>query len=192
LKYSQIIVTASHCLTNYKKDSGNLRFIIKNSHGEMVQKIAYLLLDSKYSSKELKTNSDYAILMLDSAISNRDVSPFIIQKESFTQLQKKNRNNFASLAGFSGDIGDFGAILSYDPKCKLNYYSKTYGASNCSGFKGASGGAVVLTIKNNNIETSHLVGIVSHFKKKSYQKIFFAPHHLFYKDLLLFIHKYNY
>lgn len=193
LNYSKIIVTASHCLTSYKKNTGKLRFIIKDSEGEMIQRTAKVYKDSKYSSKKLKTNSDYAILILNHAISNTKVKPFILDKQSFTQLEKNSKKSFASLAGFSGDIGEFGAKLTYDPICKLSYYSHTYGASNCTGFKGASGGPVVVTtIDTKNNKNYYFVGVVSHFKNKTYQKIFFAPHHIFYKYLLKSIKKYNY
>ncbi|MEA3554107.1 MAG: trypsin-like serine protease [Campylobacterota bacterium] len=193
LNYSKVIVTASHCLTEYKKSTGDLRFIIKDSSGKMIQKTAVVYKDSNYSSKKLKTNSDYAILILSSGISAKDVNPFIINKNSFTLLQKNSKNSFASLAGFSGDIGEFGAKLTYDPKCKLTYHSYTYGASDCSGFKGASGGPVVVTTTDNNENLKYnFVGVISHFKNKSYQKIFFAPHHIFYKDLIKSIKRYNY
>ena len=193
LNYSKIIVTASHCLTDYKKSTGDLRFIIKNRSGNMIQKTAFIYKDSNYNSKKLKTNSDYAILILNSGISSEEVNPFIVNKKSFTQLQKNSKKSFASLAGFSGDIGEFGARLTYDPKCKLTYYSDIYGASNCSGFKGASGGPVVVTTTNDNKNFQYnFVGVISHFKNKTYQKIFFAPHHVFYKDLIKSIKRYNY
>lgn len=193
LNYSKVIVTASHCLTQYKKNTGELRFIIKSSSGDMIQRTAFVYKDSHYSSKKLKTNSDYAILILNSGISAYEVNPFIINKESFTTLEKNSKSSFASLAGFSGDIGEFGAKLTYDPKCKLSYHSYTYGASNCSGFKGASGGPVVVTTTDDNKNFRYnFVGVISHFKNKKYQKIFFAPHHIFYKDLLKSIKLYNY
>lgn len=193
LNYSKVIVTASHCLSAYKKSTGEIRFIIKNSSGEMIQKTASVYKDSNYSSKKLKTNSDYAILILNSGISADDINPFIINKNSFTVLQKSSKKSFASLAGFSGDIGEFGAKLTYDPKCKLTYHSDTYGASNCSGFKGASGGPVVVTTTDENKNINYnFVGVISHFKNKTYQKIFFAPHHIFYKDLIKSIKRYNY
>ena len=193
LNYSRVIVTASHCLQGYKKDSGNLRFIIKNSSGDMIQKIAKVYKDSHYNSKKLKTNTDYAILILDSGISSYDVNPFIINKKSFTALQKSSKKSYASLAGFSGDIGEFGAKLTYDPRCKLRYYNATYGASNCTGFKGASGGPIVLTTTSYKGDIKYnFVGVVSHFKNKTYQKIFFAPHHIFYKEMVKAIKTYNY
>lgn len=192
-KSSKVIVTASHCLTAYNKKAGDLRFIIQTSAGDMIQKIAKIYKDSKYSSKKLKTNSDYAILTLNTPIKRNEVKPFIINKSSFVNLKKRYKNSFGSLAGFSGDIGEYGAKLTYDPECRLNYYSKTYGSSNCIGFKGASGGPVVLTtIDKNQNYRYNFVGVVSHFRKKEFKKIFFAPHHLFFKDLKKAINKYNY
>ena len=182
---SNIVVTASHCLTNYDKNTGDIRFIIKNSNDQMVQRIAKVHIDSHYNSKKLKTVSDYAILILDKKISQKDVKPFIIKKDNFISLKKRYKASFGSLAGFSSDIGEYGAQLTYDPKCELSFFSKTYGASNCSGFKGASGGPVVMTTTNDNINFKHhFVGVVSHFKNKKFQQIYFAPHHIFYNELV--------
>ena len=105
----------------------------------------------------------------------------IVSSTKFTTLQKKYKDNFASLAGFSGDIGDFGARLTYDPKCSIKPFNKMYGASNCTGFKGASGGPVVLTVSKKGRQKHYIVGVVSHFKHKDFRKIFFAPQDIFYK-----------
>jgi len=167
-----------------------MRFIIKNLNGDMIQRMAKVYKDSHYKNNKLETTSDYAILILNKSISQKDVKPFIIYKDDFISLKNRYKVSFGSLAGFSSDIGEAGAKLTYDPKCELSFFSKTYGASNCSGFKGASGGPVVMTTTNDNINFNHhFVGVVSHFKNKKFQQIYFAPHHIFYDDLVNIIKK---
>lgn len=181
---SKVIVTASHCLTSYDKSAGTIKFIIKNSKNDMIYRIAKISLDSNFKIKKLKTTTDWAILVLNKKIDEKNVKPFIVQKDSFTQLQKKYKYNFGSLCGFSGDIAAYGAKLTYDPKCKLKYYSKMYGASSCTGFMGSSGGPIVLTTTNDNINYNYnFVGVVSHFRNKDFKDIYFTPHNLFYKQL---------
>lgn len=190
---SKVLVTASHCLTSYNKEAGDIRFIVKNSKSEMVQRYATVYKDSHYSSRNLKTKSDYAILVLDKAISDFDVKGLKVSPNSFKDLKYNYKYSFGSLAGFSGDVGEDGLKLTYDPKCELNYFSTTYALSNCTGFKGASGGPVVLTVSDDNIKYKHyFVGVVSHFKNNKFQNIYFAPHHIFYDDLYKAINLYNY
>lgn len=189
---SRVIVTASHCLTSYKKKAGDIRFIIKNNKGKMIQRFAKIDTDSKYSKKKIKTVSDYAILILDKTIKTKEVKPLLVDEKNFVELKLDNKYSFASLAGFSGDIGDFGARLTFDPKCQLSYHSLTYGLSNCSGFKGASGGPVVMSISDDGIKYSYrFVGIVSHFRNRDFRKIYFAPHDIFYDKIKRAIQKYN-
>ncbi|MEA3384358.1 MAG: trypsin-like serine protease [Campylobacterota bacterium] len=191
-KSSRVIVTASHCLTNYNKKAGDIRFIIKDSKSQMIQRYATVYKDSNYSSKRLKIVSDYAILILDNAISNEDVEPLKISSDSFLKLKTSYKYFYGSLGGFSSDIGEYGTRLTYDPKCELNYFSKTYALSNCAGFKGASGGPVVLSVSDDDIRYSYyFVGVVSHFKNKNFKNIYFSPHHIFYKELEFYINKYN-
>lgn len=178
---SNIVITASHCLTEYKKDIGNIRFIIKANNGDMVQRIAKVVYDSKYSHRKLKTVSDYAILKLDSKISAKLVKPMKIVNKSFIKLKQEYKHSFASLAGFSGDIGDFGAQLTYDPQCSVSYFNKVYGHSDCKGFKGASGGPIVLSTTNDNKKFDYyFIGVVSHFRNKNFKQIYFAPQDIFF------------
>lgn len=177
---SQVIITASHCLTDYNYTAGQLNFIIKSKSNEMLYRVAKVRYDSHFSKKDIKTKSDYAILFLHKAISPKDVEPLLIKKESFTTLQKKYQNNFGSLGGFSNDVAKYGEKITFDPKCELQPYSKTFGFSNCKGFHGASGGPMVLTTIIDDKPSYHFVGVVSHFKNKDFENIYFAPHHLFY------------
>jgi len=183
-KNSNIIITASHCISAHNPKAGPLKFIIKNKNNQMVYRMANVEFDSRFDIKQMKKKTDFAILSLSREISVKEVVPLLIQKDSFISLQKKYKNSFGSLGGFSSDIAKYGANLTYDPKCKLSKYTKTYSASTCSGFKGASGGPIVLTtIDENKKSKHHFVGVVSHFKNKDFTNIYFAPHHLFYTQI---------
>jgi tetratricopeptide (TPR) repeat protein len=191
LSSSKIIVTASHCLTEFDRKVGLLRFIIKSKDNKIIQKYATIYNDSHFDPK-LKEASDFAILILSSPISKQEVESINVDKRSFDNLQNDYPYYFASLAGFSSDIGDFGSKLTYDPKCEILYYNKLYGKSNCSGFKGASGGPVVLiTSVDKKIVNYYFVGVVSHFRDEKYNEIYFAPHHIFYESLKKAIDTYN-
>jgi tetratricopeptide (TPR) repeat protein len=182
---SRVIITASHCLTSYKKKAGNLRFIIKDkNNNNMIQRLVTIYKDSKYNNKKLNTKSDYAILILDKSIDHKNVDAMIIDNKDFMRLKKENKISYGSMAGFSSDVGGYGNVLTYDPKCELSYYSKTYAKSNCKGFKGSSGGPVVMTTQNKNKYLQyHFVGVISHFRNNNFKNIYFAPHHIFYNEL---------
>jgi tetratricopeptide (TPR) repeat protein len=182
-KDSSIVITASHCLSAYNNKAGQLKFIIKDKSNKMIYRIANIEFDSNFNLKQMKQKTDFAILSLHKPISSKDVEPIIITKDSFSDLQKKYKNHFGSLGGFSSDIAAYGAKLTFDPKCELKNYSKTYGSSTCKGFNGASGGPIVLTTYNKGKSTFHFVGVVSHFKNKDFTNIYFAPHHLFFNKI---------
>ena len=189
---SKVIVTASHCINTYDKSAGLIKFIIKDANNNMIHRIATLKLDSHFKIKKLDTTTDWAILVLNRNIPLENVQPFIVQKNGFLELQKKYRYSFGSLGGFSSDIAKYGAKLTYDPKCKLKSYTKMYGASSCTGFNGSSGGPIVLTTSNDNINFNYnFVGVVSYFKNKNFKNIYFTPHNLFYKQLIQTIQIYN-
>lgn len=190
-EHSKVIISASHCLTNFDPNSGVIRFIIKDANGKLIQKYAKPIVDSEFDLKNLTQKSDYAILQLSSFIKSSEVLPLLVPKKSFYELQKQYKTHYGSLGGFSSDVGEFGSYVSYDPKCKLYQYNKVYAKSDCSGFKGASGGPVVLNIFDDKKSESYFVGVVSHFKNKQYKNIFFSPHHIFYKDIQESIRKYN-
>jgi tetratricopeptide (TPR) repeat protein len=187
---SKVIITASHCLTQFNPKAGALRFLIKDQNGKVIQKYAKIVYDSGFDIENIDTKSDFAILILSSDIDQKQVQPLLVKQEGFSTLLKKDRNSFGSLGGFSSDVGDFGSNLTYDPVCALLPYNSFYAKSGCSGFKGASGGPVVVTLPSKN-DTSYFVGVVSHFKNEKFQEIYFAPHHIFYKALQNGILKYN-
>ena len=190
---SKVIVTASHCISDYDTNAGTMKFLINSKDGELIQKFASIYMDSIYDKNRLQVNSDYAVLILSSEISKKDVKPLLVPDKSFIDMTKEYDHSFASLGGFSSDIGSFGNRLSYDPKCKLQNYSSTYAKSTCKGYKGASGGPVVFNGSYDKRKyDNYFVGVVSHFKNGKYNQIFFSPHHIFYNYLESAITQYNY
>lgn len=190
---SKVIVTASHCITHYDKNAGTMRFVINNKEGKVIQKFAEIYMDSIYDKDKLQINSDYAVLILSSEISKKDVKPLLVPDKSFIDMTKEYEHSFASLGGFSSDVGSYGSQLSYDPKCKIQNYSSTYAKSTCKGYKGASGGPVVFNGSYDKRKyDNYFVGVVSHFKNGKYNQIFFSPHHIFYNYLESAIQQYNY
>ena len=181
---SKVLLTASHCLEMFNPKAGQIKFTIRDQNKKMIFRTAKIRFDSKFDIKKMKSTTDFAILTLNKKISFKKVKPMIIKKYSFDTLQEVYTNNFGSLGGFSNDIAAYGSMLTYDPKCKLSTYSRMYGASTCKGFKGASGGPIVLTtINDNKTPNYHFVGVVSHFKNEKFSNIFFSPHHLFYEKI---------
>lgn len=185
---SSVIITAAHCLTEFNSKVAELKFIIKDTNGDIIHRVAKIEFVSDFNIKKLTTTTDFAVLSLDKPISKTKVTPLIIQKKSFTSLQKNAVKHYASLVGFSSDIAKYGAKLTYDPKCSISSFNRMYGASTCSGFNGASGGPIILTTtKNNKDFNSYFVGVVSHFRNKEYTNMFFAPHHQFFKKIEMII-----
>jgi tetratricopeptide (TPR) repeat protein len=181
---SKVVITASHCLSDYDKSTGRISFIIKSKQNDMIQRFAKVYYDSQYNHKNLKSVSDLAILILDKAVQSTEVTPLLFSKESFKALEKQYKYSYASLAGFSSDIGDHGAYLSYDPECSLKNYNKVYGKSTCKGFQGASGGPVILALTNDGKKFDYkIVGVVSHYKNKKFENIYFAPLDLIYNKI---------
>ncbi len=189
---SKVIVTASHCLSNYDKEAGIIRFLIKNTQGDVIQKYAEVFEDSFYDEKNTDKNSDYAILILSSAIDKSEVVPLLIPNASFGDIKKSRRYSFGSMAGYSSDIGEHGFRLTYDPQCELDYFNKFYGKSSCNAFSGASGGPVVLSAGNNKDELKYyFVGVISHYRDDDFKNLYFSPHHIFLNSLASAVRKYN-
>ena len=189
---SRVIVTASHCLTRYDKDAGILRFLIKDTKGEVILKYAKIFDDSFFDEKNTDNSSDYAILILSSAINKERVKPLLIPNASFLDIKKSKNYSYGSMAGYSSDIGKHGFQLTYDPKCELGYFNKYYGKSTCNAFSGASGGPVVLSAGSSDRDLEYyFVGVISHYRDDDFKNLYFSPHHLFLKSLANAVRKYN-
>lgn len=192
IQSSKVIVTASHCLSDYDKEAGVIRFLIKDKQGEIIQKYAKVVVDSFYDEKNTDAASDYAVLVLSSSIDKSQVEPLLIPTQSFLEIKKSAPYVYGSMAGFSSDIGEYGSDLTFDPKCEFDYFSKIYGKSSCTAFKGASGGPAVINVSSDNENfQAFFVGVVSHFRDGDFNSLYFSPHHIFLKHLASAVRKYN-
>lgn len=189
---SKVIVTASHCLTNFNKKAGTIRFIIKDREGNIIHKYAKVLEDSFYNKDNPDRSSDYAILVLSSFIGKGEVEPLLIPNVGFTKIKDVAKYSHGSMAGFSRDVGEHGFHLSYDPKCELKRFNNIYAKSTCTAFNGASGGAVVMSASNDNENFRHyFVGVISHFRDDDFKSLYFTPHHIFLNKLTSAVRRYN-
>jgi len=130
---ADIIITAWHCLENYKDLSKPILFALVSGQDKGLEREAYRLVDGG------GMHADWAILRLKIPIASADVIPLLIHPERATPATS------ISMAGYSRDsaMGDYGNHLTYHPKCLITGTEYTVNDSNCVAYKGASGGAVV-------------------------------------------------
>jgi len=157
---SRVIITAAHCL---KGD--NLVWQTSTKLGK----------DISISAKVLQADhaADYAVLLLEKAVSSSDVRPLIMDyeyEEEFDNIALDYKDDAVIVAGYSSDleIGKNGNVLTYDehPKGIYPSQSKAGGEVRSFTYGGASGGAVIVTginLENEQAspgEQNYLVGII--------------------------------
>jgi hypothetical protein len=132
-KRADTIITAWHCLEWYGDLSKPITFTLVSISGETVRHEAYRLGDGG------GMHADWAILRLRSAVADSDVVALQIHPQIADPYQP------VTMAGFSGDdgLGKQGMALTFDPACAITTQDRDIGDTNCTAFKGASGGAVV-------------------------------------------------
>jgi len=133
---------------------------------------------------------DYAILVLNKSIRNSDIQPLVHSDENFkTLLRDMDYHHefkpFATAAGYSTDItlGDKGKHLTYHEDCWLNGGPDARKDSRCTSYKGASGGAIEITVERSRSEwtdmdrgTEYLVvGIIQGGRDGHNESTFFTP-----------------
>ncbi len=131
--HADIIVTAWHCLEWYSDLSKPITFTVMDASGELLQREAYRLKDGG------GMQADWAILRLRNTIQDEQVSALLIHPQVADPTQP------VTMAGYSGDdgIGADGLVLTFDPGCAITGQDRYLGDTDCTAFKGASGGAVV-------------------------------------------------
>ena len=127
------IVTAWHCLALYKDLSQRISFSLTTVSGELLQRQARLLATGG------GMHADWAILQLRPAVPTQEVTALLIHP----QLADPQRP--VTMAGYSRDkgIGDEGRVLTFDPACTITAQRRRLGETDCTAFKGASGGPVI-------------------------------------------------
>ncbi len=127
------IVSAWHCLEWYGDLSRPIIFTVVSASGEPLQREAYILGDGG------GMHADWAILRLRAAFSNDEVAALAVH------FQAADPAKPVTMAGFSkdGGLGNNGLTLTFDPACAITALARDFGDTDCTAFKGASGGAVV-------------------------------------------------
>lgn len=131
--YADTIVTAWHCLEWYSDLTKPIIFTVVTISGEPLQREAYRLKDGG------GMHADWAILRLRKALQGEQVTALLIHPQAADPEQP------VTMAGFSGDpgLGAHGLALTFDPACTITAQNQVLGDTDCTAFKGASGGAVV-------------------------------------------------
>ena len=127
------LITAWHCLEWYGDLSRPIIFSITAVSGEPVLREAHKLQDGG------GMHADWAILRLRDAIPTDQVAALQIHPQSADPERP------VIMAGFSKDkgMGKGGVVLTYDSGCSIIAQNAVIADTNCTAFKGASGGTVV-------------------------------------------------
>lgn len=135
---ADIIVTAWHCLEFYNDLSRPIYFQLSNAPKAQLRYEATLLTSGG------SMRADWAILRLRQAVGTSVAAglPMLEQRADPTRS--------IIMAGYSrdADLGQRGERLTFDPACNITRQDRRSSETNCTAFKGASGGAVVQLDQN--------------------------------------------
>jgi hypothetical protein len=142
------IITAWHCLEFYGDLSKPITFTLTTLAGEKLQREAYRLADGG------SMHGDWAILRLRRPIPSSEVAPLTIHPAS------ANPGWPVTMAGYSNNTRNHAGrkTLSYDPACRITRQDRDLGDTDCTAYKGASGGAVI-QLSNSGIP--RVCGVIS-------------------------------
>jgi hypothetical protein len=127
------LVTAWHCLEYYRDLSRPISFIARDNRGESLSRQAYRLADGG------GMHGDWAILRLYRPIAREDMAALLIHP------RRADPSRPITMAGYSRDtgLGENGERLTYDAGCRIIAEARQGNDSDCTAYKGASGGAVI-------------------------------------------------
>ncbi|KAA1194201.1 trypsin-like peptidase domain-containing protein [Pseudohalioglobus sediminis] len=127
------VITAWHCLEFYRDLSRPITFTLLLADGERIAREAHRLADGG------GMYADWAVLRLQRAVDVADV-PALIPHPA-----RADPARAVTMAGYSGDpgLGRHGEALTFHAGCRITRQQRGESESDCSAYKGASGGAVV-------------------------------------------------
>lgn len=130
---ANIIVTAWHCLENYRDLSRSILFTLPQASSGGITREARRLADGG------GIHADWAILRLSEPVSTEYIRALSVRPEGV------DPQRHITTAGYSRDagLGMSGERLTYDANCDITHRQSTLIGSDCRAHKGASGGAVV-------------------------------------------------
>ena len=132
-RQADTVVTAWHCLEHYRDLSKPITFTLSAQTGTALTREAYRVADGG------GMYADWALLKLYEPVSKGDIPALEIHP------QRADMQRTVTMAGYSGDagLGAEGAVLTYHPSCNIMRQALAQSESDCSAYKGASGGAVI-------------------------------------------------
>ena len=139
------ILSAWHCMEYYRDLSMTIQFSLPSLG---------LSRQARLVASGGSMSADWALLKLDHPVPGHQVPALSGLRREHSPAGTK-----VIMAGFSGDddVGRGGAILSYDDSCHILSTSRQLVTTDCSAFKGASGGPVILQTSDHY----QLLGIIS-------------------------------
>lgn len=143
---SDIIVTAWHCLEDYRDLSREIVFTLLPGTADSHASEAVRLETGG------SMHADWAILRL-----RQPVPAELVRPLQFNPLRADPERGVA-MAGYSRDLGEGGERLSYDPQCRVLNQPVGSSHTDCAAAKGASGGAVVQSGADG---VARLTGVIS-------------------------------
>ena len=176
---ANIIVGARHTADTWGGKNFRIYFIIIKNDGTKIERDVEIIEKSG-------GNNDWAILKLTPPIKRTTVQALLISPRQYFKILEKNPDAYGSMAGYSSDaspeLGNGGKVLTYDPKCYLDGKSQTGWTSTCYAYAGASGGAVVVTIpQEDGSEKTFFVGNIFGHRSGPDRSLFQAHQSYFVK-----------
>jgi hypothetical protein len=127
------VLTAWHCLELYKDLSRPIVYTAQTASGDQLEREARRLADGG------GMHADWAILRLERAVPARQLAALHPHPE------RVDPGRPVTMAGYSRDgaVSQRGRVLSFDAGCAITGERAGMAETDCTAFKGASGGAVV-------------------------------------------------
>lgn len=140
------ILTAWHCLEFYNDLSRSIVFTIPYGNAAPVTRRATRIADGG------GMHADWALLRLNEPVPLEYATPMRLRTRSA-------HSGGITLAGFSRDkgLGQGGLVLTYDARCELTSTRSSSHETNCTAFKGASGGPAVQANENGEMQLSGVI-----------------------------------
>ena len=131
--HADTIVTAWHCLEDYRDLSKTITFTLLPGSEAALATEATRLADGG------GMHADWALLRLRPPVPRERVSALTLSS------RRADPDQVIAMAGYSRDPGkgENGARLTWDPACQVTQQEAHSSDSDCAAYKGASGGAVV-------------------------------------------------